>query len=433
MHEVPQPPPRNALVLACTLAVGLVLLTHPFIDLGLALDLPLPGGRTWAADAPVADVAALVLLPLCLLAVLRTPGPRPVTPGLAGWGLLLLASAASIHNAIDPQAALHHLVRKPLLVYLLYGLGLSWAVARLLPGPRTRGGVLAALTATALLSLASSVGRFLAGDGLWFQAIEGLTPNHKTLAVCLAGWLPLLLSWRQGWAPGRMGPPSPAWQARATHLALALSLAAVLASVSKTAWLGAGLALALAFPRARPLAWRPALLVPALVLGVALAYYSPLLLRSRTMLDAARSRHSLNVRSWQMLRAHPLFGAGTGMSTRVEMATFPHYRINGVDAHGAPQKVGAESGLMGLAGLALFVGGAGRRLLLRYRQACRAAPDQDPTTLPAYGALATFAVLHGQLLLSTELFSPTHWVPLATAWGLAEASLPPRPEDPCAS
>lgn len=418
----------SARTLACAVGVGLILVTHPYIDLGIAVDLPLPGtDRVWQADAPVADVAALALLPAALWAsAARRGAALPAPIGLLGWGVLLLASALSLAHALDPSAALHHLVRKPLLVYLLYGFGLARVVALLPPHRTTRILAMSALALAALVSVGSSAGRLLAGDGLWYQALAGLTPNHKTLAVCLAGWMPLLLTWRRD-------PHATSRLRRAADLTLALAMAAVLASLSKTAWLGAGLALALAWPLRRPLAWRPRLILPLAAVGVALAYYAPVLVGSRTMLDAARSRHSLNVRSWQMLRAHPLVGSGSGMSTRVEMATFPHYRVNGVDAHGALQKVGAEAGLMGILGLGLFVGGGGRRLVLDWRRQRAQAPMEEPTALPAYGALATFAVLHGQLLLSTELFSPTHWVPLATAWGLAQAHRAPEGGPPCAS
>lgn len=409
--------PLTALVLLC---VALILGTHAFIDLELALRLPLPGGRVWAANAPVADVTALALLPVVLAAFVLQKRRRPTLPGVWGWALMLVAGLLSVQQAIDPPAAAHHLLRKPLLVYAIYGVGLAWAVAALVPRRALLGLMVAALTLTALVSVGTSAGRILAGDTLWYHSLAGLTPNHKTLAVCLAGWLPLLMA-RAGPTALPQGEPERRWR-RAFQLTLLLCGAAVLASLSKTAWLGAGLAVACFLPIARPLAWRPKLLLPALGLGLALAYYSPVLLRSRTMLDAARSRHSLNTRAWHMFEAHPVLGSGTGMSTRFEMVTFPHYRVNGVDAHGAIQKVGGETGLLGLAGFGLFVLGAGRGLLARWREERELHPELRATALPTYGAVATFAVLHGQLLLSTELFSPTHWVPLATAWGLSQAT-----------
>ena len=245
--------------------------------------------------------------------------------------------------------------------------------------------------------------------------IRGLTPNHKTLAVCLAGWLPLVLG-------VALDSQRTTGARTAARLLAALSGLAILVSASKTAWLGSGLALALFFPARRPLALRPRLLIPALVLGVALAYYAPVLVHSRTMLDAARARHSLDLRAWRMFAAHPLLGSGSGMSTVYEMVDFPHYRINGVDAHGAIQKVAGETGLLGLLGLGLFTAGVGQSLRRAWRRQAAQRPAVPATRLPAWSALATFIVLMSLLLLSTELFTPTHWVPLATAWALAAPS-----------
>lgn len=408
---MPRPPP--ALALVATLLVAAILLAHPYIDLALARSLPLPGGRTWHADAPVADLAALALLPLALAAALRSPAAaRPPLPGTLGWLLLLGASALSVAHAMDPGAAVHHLVRKPLLAWLLYGVGMSWAAALLV-----RRRPLEALAALSLLlltaiSLLTSVQRIALGDALWFQPLAGLTPNHKTLAICLAGWMPLVLG-------AALDPVRPGRERKLAATLGGLAGLAILASASKTAWLGTGLGLGLLLPRDRPLAWRPRLLVPLVILGLALAYYAPILVHSRTMLDAARARHSLDLRAWRMFAAHPLSGSGTGMSTVYEMVDFPHYRINGVDAHGALQKVAGETGLLGLGGLVLFTVQVGRSLLARWGEERRARPALPPTRLLSWASFSTFVVLMSLLLLSTELFTPTHWVPLATAWVLA--------------
>lgn len=410
----------RALDLLLLLGLWVAVLAHPYVELGLSLELPLPGGGIWAADAPIADLAALLLLPIVigrfLLARISGASWPPPPPGALGWGLFLMVALTSLSNHPDPTEGLHELLRKPLFAWLAYGLGFAWVVYAAGPGDRVRRAALTGISIGALISLGTSIARFDDGEGLWYQSLDGLTPNHKTIAVCLAGWMPLLLHWSRGSRP-------------AGAIAM-LTMAAVLASASKTAILGVGFSLALVFPLGRPLAWRPRLIVPMLILGVALAYYAPVLLGSRTMLDAARSRHSLNERAFMMAQAHPLIGAGIGMSTRVEMVTSPHFRINGVEAHGAVQKVLGETGLLGLGGLLLFVGGAGGRLHRRWKQQQAANPQTPGAALPAYACLATFVVLHGQLLLSTELFNATHWLPLATAWGLAWA----RPAEPrCAS
>lgn len=376
--------------------LGAVLLTQSYIDLELSADL---GG--WSANAPVADLGALALIPLALLAVAR--GARPPLPGWRGYTLLLVAGALSLYGAVQPAAGLHFLIRKPLFLYVAYALGVAWAVHHL-PRRWTLGLLVAWGGSTAGVSLVTSLLRIVGGDALWFSAIGGLTPNHKTLAVSLAGGLPLLIALRS-----RRGVP----------VVLALVAVAILASASKTAWLMAALAVSLFWPRARPLGLRWRLVVPAAVVGVALAYYAPLLLGSRAMLDAARSRHSLNRRARMMAGLHPLLGSGAGMNVFIEQVTFPDYRVNGVDAHGVIQKIGSEMGLLGLAGYGWFTFATGAALRRRLEE-----EEGDERAL-IYGAMATWGVSTAGLLLSTETFSQTWWAPMAVSWGISHH----RPEE----
>jgi len=399
--------------LAAVLA-AVILLTQSLIDLELAVDL-----GEWHLNAPVADLVALALLPLAAAEWLRDRTPLP---GWAGYLVFLVASALSLYDAILPAEGLHHLLRKPVFLYLAYGLGLGFVIAR----ARSLSLFLSALvlwaTSTAALSLLSSVGRIASGEALWFHAIAGITPNHKTLAVCLAAGLPLLL------AIARQGSSAP-WARRLAQMSLMLAILAIGLSASKTAWLTTLVALGLTWPAHRPLSLRPKVVLPTVVLGLVLAYYVPVFMGSKTMLDAARSRHSLNERSWEMFRAAPLVGSGTGMNVHYEMVTFPHYRVNGVDAHGVFQKVGSETGLVGLVGYGAFVAATGLAIARRRR-------EDDPLR---DAALGTWICLHVNLLLSTETLSSTHWVPLAVAWGLslrADTRTPdeaPPAEAPCAS
>lgn len=376
------------------LGVGLILLSHGFIDLEWAVDL----GR-WHMNAPVADLVALALLPIGVALAMRD---RQAPPGWRGYGLFLLACAISLSAASVRSEALHHLLRKPLFLYLAYGVSLAAIVRRLGLGTPLIAAILGFSLVTSGVSLASSLERIGAGDALWFQALSGLTPNHKTLAVALSAWVPLLIH-LCGVKDARLRAIG-----RAT---LGLALLSILASASKTAWITAAFGVAWRFPRTRPVASRPALVLPGLAVGLGLALYAPLLLGSKAMLDAARSRHSLNVRAWEMFADHPLFGSGTGMNVLHEMVTFPHYRVNGVDAHGVLQKVASETGLVGLAGYAWFVLAMARGLRDASRQA---GPDSAERAL-----FGVFLALHLNLLLSTETFSPTHWVPLALCVGLA--------------
>lgn len=387
-------------------AVGVGLLAvllgaWPYIDLQLAAPI---GG--WAFNAPVADLAAMALAPIGALLLLRAGCPAaaraPLLAALLGYGMLLAAGLASGVLSPERSAALHEWVRKPLFFGLVYGVGLTGFVLAAGRDEAVRRLLLAAVALCTAISLATSVGRILAGDTLWFQAVSGLTNNHKTLAVALAPALPLLWGWRAE-PPGR-------W----TRVVVAMGALALLFSMSRTAWISAVVAAAFFVQwRGRPLAAFRATVPVILVLGVLGATYGPLLTGSLAQLDALRSRHSLDKRSWALFSEAPLVGAGPGASVRVEVPTFPDYRVNGVDAHGVVQKVGAEYGLVGLAGMAAAVAALGSALRRRH-------------TLGS-GVWPAFLALHANLLLSTETFSQTHWAILAlvVGGGLREGREPP--------
>ena len=386
---------RDRLVPLAVLLLAVVLASSGFIDLELSLDI-----GPWHANAPVADVAALCLLPLGASAILRgTATPMPLLP----WGAVCAAALVSLVNSPHPVEGAHFLLRKVMFPGAAFGIGVAAVVAGLVPPSTTRHLLVVGMGITGVLSAVTSAARLLAGNALWWSRIGGLTPNHKTLAVALAGGLPLAL----GIAFGPEGRPR-----TAARVVCVASLLAILLSLSKAAWLGAAVGIAWFVPRTRPLATRPRVLVPVVALALAVLTALPFISGSRAMLDAARSRHSLNKRAWGMFSAHPIIGAGAGISTEVETVTFPDYRVNGVDAHGVLQKVGGEMGLVGLGMWTWFTASTGRALWRR-RQSIH-APH-------LWGCSGAFVTLHVQLLLSTEAFSCTHWAPLAVAWGLAHA------------
>jgi O-antigen ligase len=391
--------------------VAAVLLTFPYIDLAVNLDL---FGRH--LDTPWADLAGTALIGvvggLVLLGAGAGPRNAPALltglrpPGPLGYGLLVAVGLLALAtNAVpDRGAAAWFLLRKPIFFYVAYGVALAWAVANVVPRASLRRLLLATVTVTALISLATSVGRIAAGNTLWFAAIEGLTNNHKTLAVALSPLVPLILALRRG---------------RVDLGVAALATVAIACSLSRTAWIStaAGLTVLVVWQN-RTLAARRLVLVGVVVLGMLAALYGPLLTRSNAQLDAARSRHSLDKRAWTMLAEHPLLGMGGGATVRVELQTFPHYRVNGVDAHGVVQKVTSEYGLVGFAGYLAFVGA----VALRLRRGAPVATAHPNGLAPAHlglGLWACFLALHVNLLLSTETFSQTHWVPLGVVWGLA--------------
>lgn len=376
---------RRLLLQAAGLAAGVALLSFPYIDLELAADLP-----GWSLDVPVADAAAALLVPIA--AALARCGRRVPLPGVPGFPLLFGVALFAAPAAIDPAASLHDLVRKPVFLWLAWGWALAAVVATTGSTRRWSDLLAASAAVCASILLVGSAFRIAAGNALWWAPIEGLTGNQKTLAVALAPLLPLLLR----------GYPAVA----------ALSALALVASASRTSWIAAaiGLVYILAW-RGRPLAERRWLVPTLLVLGLAGALVLPRLTGSVVQLDALRSRHSIDLRAWEMFTAHPWLGMGIGSNVRFEQVTFPHYRVNGVDAHGVLQKLASEVGLLGIA--AWLAGSAAMaRVLHRAR-----------TAEPAWWAV--YVALHVNLLLSTETFSQTHWAPLGLLWGLAHRSPEP--------
>lgn len=375
---------RNALrVVALTLA-AVVVVTSPYID--LAVDREAFGLHL---DTPWADLAAAALIPVAVTVL----GPRrAVPPAWIAWAMLLGVGAIGAMRSDAPAASLQALVRKPLFLWVAYGGALA-AVVTTSPRGWARSTLRVTVTGAAVVLLASSIGRIAAGEGLWIRAIDGLTHNHKTVAVALVPAMVLLWAERRG---------------RLDAWILALTTVSVVASASRTAWIALAAALAyLVVVNGRPLAARRGAVLAVVAAGSLAAIYGPVLTRSISQLDAARSRHALNVRATEMLARGPLVGMGAGASVRWEAVTFPHYRVNGVDAHGAPQKVAAEHGILGL--IAWTVATVWMALRVR-----GAAVGRRGTAL-----WAAFVALHVNLLFSTETFSQTHWAMLGVVLGLS--------------
>lgn len=363
------------------------LLAWPYIQLGVAIPL---GG--WQVDLPLADLAACALLPVAAWRLWRRDWPA----GAAGFAGLVAVGLVSALAAADRGPALHELARRPVFFGVAYGLGLAGFVAWTSGLPWVRRALTAAVALAAAVSLLTSVGRIAAGDALWFSAITGLTNNHKTLAVALAPALALVWGWE-----------APEGERRVQRGVVLLGAVALLASASRTSWISAVVAAAFFVDvGGRALAERKGL-IPALALaGLLAGSYAPVVTRSVTQIDALRSRHSIDVRSWNLFLQAPLVGASPGQSVRTELVKWPDYRVNGVDAHGVVQKVGAEYGLLGLAAFGAWVWALGRRVAARHR--------------PGDGVWPAFVALHVNLVLSTETFTQTHWAILALTMGLTE-------------
>jgi len=430
---------------AVWLLVAVILLTQAFIELQVVY------GRV---NVPVVDLAALLLgvlvaggliLPkvgsslaawLRSLHSLRLDDLRTVSsfrrdaalepgafeamplvlPALLPFALFIAAGLLSAVPSPWRLESLYFLLRKPLFCYLAYGVGLTGVLLWLQNLRAIYLLVLAAATLMSIVCIGMTLPLWLMGHFTTFQPVPYLAVNQKAFAVALAPYLPFIWMGRDAWSP----------QIRRFAMGvLGLAGVAIVMTVSKNAWITAAFAL---FGLARwPLRRGPRLLrQPALmgcvVLGcTGLMVLLPFLLQDRMMSDAFDSRMSLNVRAWEMFIRHPIVGYGAGTSTLFEISTFPHYRINGVDAHGVIQKVAPELGLLGIGAYLWFVWAVMQWLWRRAfgssvwdgpTSVAGSSGDRDPLLV---GAVTLGLALYVNLLLSTEAFTSSHWVPLSLA------------------
>ncbi len=366
--------------------LALALLLAPYIDAEVGTRI-----STWNVNVPLADLLALVAL--CWMVVGQIPaGPKSTIlqriPEALGWAGLWAVGLAAAHNGDglvgSGPSGLHTLLRKPVFLCLAWRVGVSGLVAGAGPRFTVRWVRVTALLCAAILT-ASSVSRIGAGEAFWWQAIAGLTNNHKTLAVFLAPTLPLI--WGQ-------------------PVVVAVVLVALLLSWSKAALVTGALA---AGWMVLPGRWRTRVLGSAAALGLLGMAVLPWLASSPEQIDSMRSRMSLNKRALEMFLAHPWIGYGAGSNVRYEVSTYPDYRVNGVDAHGVFAKLLSEFGVLGT-GAWLLATGALLGLFWRRARGTRGLDD---------AILGSFLALHLNLLTSTETFSQTHWAILGVLCGLS--------------
>lgn len=373
--------------MAWLFAVAIIVIFQSFIDLEVIIPLPFK-----TLNIPLSDAAACILFPAVTL-----KAPKSIMkPEIRGFAATALALLLGTTFALKPSLSLYTWLRKPVFMMLCYGGALVWTIQNRVSEKSMVRLLLSWQTLVAGLLFANGVGRVLADETLWWQAIEGITPNHKTLAVSLCGILPLFWAFSdrfQKYIPHRHG-------SRIFWSIQCLTLAAIAISFSKTAWLIVAFSVGWFVPKNRPISQRPFLIGLLGVSALWLMIQLPFILESNAMIDALRSRHSLNLRAWEMFSAHPFTGMGTGTNLHYELVTFPHYRINGIDAHGSIQKLASEGGVFALLGLGIFFLDGRRHLL-----------NRNPKLLGAYWSLFLCTVL------STELLHSTWWIPYAILMG----------------
>lgn len=405
--------PPGALV---TVLLGATLAWQAFVPLEAHLG---------SLDVPLADGAAMgvgLAWGLNRWVERRRPGsgwPRPPALGigipllaasLVGWALV--AAVRGGDGGAPPWPGLpvrvHDWARWPLFDVVVYGVALRAAVAAA-GVPAVLGAEAAWFAGLSAFSLATSAYRILGGGATWIHVLLPWAHNHKSLAICLG------VSWPLVWAWGRDEGAGPRRRA-GSHVLVALGICATLLSFSRTALLAAavgGAALWLGTPRSRP--GRPAsrpLVAGALAAGLAAATLAvlPRLLGLERLVDSTSTRIWLLGKAISLVGESPWTGVGPGGFVAAPAPVpAPLEVVAGLGPHGLLESLAAELGLPGL-----LLGSALATVTL-----LRLAPAATGPVPRA--CFATAAALLLSVLLSTETWTHTTWIPWAICLGLSPA------------
>ncbi|MCK6526158.1 O-antigen ligase family protein [Myxococcota bacterium] len=396
--------------------VGATLAWQAFVPLEVSLG---------SLDVPLADGAAMgvaLAWGLDRWAGRRRSGGGWARPPAVGRGVALLAVSLVAWALVAAVWAgdggappwlgfpvrVHDWARWPLFDVVVYGVALRAAVAAL-GAPAVLGAEAAWFVGLSAFCLATSAYRILGGGATWIHVLLPWAHNHKSLAICLG------VSWPLVWAWGRDEGAGPRRRA-ASRALVALGIAAVLLSFSRTALLAAaagGAALWLGGARPRPgrLSSRP-LVTGALAAGLAAAALAvlPRLLGLERLVDSTSTRIWLLGKAFSLVGESPWTGVGPGGFVGASAPVpAPSEVVAGLGPHGLLESLAAELGLPGL----LLGGALAATTLLRLVPA---------TTGPVPRAcFATGAALLLSVLLSTETWTHTTWIPWAICLGLSPA------------
>ena len=297
---------------------------------------------------------------MLLTALVAAPGAlkaswRRFAPVLRPLGLYALFVAAAVAGSYDPRASLGglrellSLLTLPLALLLLYGR--EARLRRLIDALAVMGGLLGLY----------GLGQLLFGFGGLYNRIRGPFSHWMTFAGVLMVCLLLLasrLAHRQ--EAGR------AWR----WAALAIMAAALVLSLTRSAWLGLLLALVVLLVLRAP---RHLVALPVAGLLVVLLAPVPVVERMSSVFDlndeANYDRLCMAEAGLLMISEKPLFGIGPEMVRQ----RYPIYRHPSAQRQSTPHlhnsflQLGAENGLPALAAYLWLMGGAAILALRRFR------------------------------------------------------------------
>ena len=356
---------------------------------------------------------------------LRGLGRRAVRPLLAVAALYVLLLGVSIVFSFDPERSARGMSEVFSLCTLLLGLALL----------RNERAVRLALDAIVLLaifeSLAGLVQLVAAGGPDLDHRIHGSMSHYMTFSGVLMIADVVLLG--RLLAGARSGEARGDWRRDWRLWALVPVNAALIATLTRSAWVGlaAGIVALLLLGRPRLLLWW----VPVALLAL-LLLPSSVLERAASIVDPGdltnADRICMAQAGWSMIRERPLVGQGPNMvEERYPLYRLPNaWRLSIPHLHDAFLQVAAERGVPALLALLLLLGLPAARALAAYRrEGGRGGPRAD-LWLGVLGALVAFAV--------AGLFED-NWgdvevqrlvlVLLAVPYGLVDASADERASD----
>jgi O-antigen ligase len=403
--------------LPAALLLGVAVLRARWLAVGL-VPLSFPVGLREVPDLPVRLVQVTVLAAVALTWLRRGVVPRSV-PALPSVGRspVLLAAGATVLTALlasvvaaDPAVALR------LDVDYLFGLALAGTVMLVAPDRAALRALLGTISVgggvvcAGAVVTASPLTPYL-HDTVVQNRATGIFGQPNELGLLAAVVALVSLAWLLS---------LPQRPLRLVALAsLAVAAGALVLSLSRGAWIGAVLGMAVLLTlvpqaRRRLAAGIGAVAVAAVVAGALLPGRSALAVagaRAATLVTATRNPYDLRPQIWQealrQIDAHPWLGVGPGgypvlaaeQPTAVHVAAPTH-------AHSLLLTVLAEQGLLGLLGLLAVVLVGVLSTVRAARSPAARRPDAGPGLALLAGPASGLAVVLGQGAVDYPLRNP---------------------------
>lgn len=405
-HQIKMNGGAQALLFWCWV-IGLFL--TPMIEwmISLSSERIIPIGDLW-----MLGVLMLWMLTGTGLRTLRFP-PKWIMWSLIGF---LTIATLSVGNASNPLESFFYLLRFVVLNVLLYVvLPLQFVTTR------QRGKIV--LWIFLLLGIAGSamgvVSVLFRPDYLEVVRaaplqIGGIFPYGQTPNLLAELLLPVIpIAWAM------MTTSRLRWQQSSFAILFVILVVVSLLTFSRAAWLSTVLVLGLLFvlfyrkhPKAllRKIARTLMIFFPLMILMI-------FFLQSSIVESSNQNRLYLQEISMRMFHRHPWVGSGIGtFMDNVDAEKYYQLQFGGsLDAHGIPQKLLAETGVLGLV---TFLGFMGSLIAIAFRMGQRMT---GPDRVWAMALVVSMVGIVFSQMFNTTYFTPKLWVPMGVGFAFVSA------------